>query len=221
MEAALPCEIAGEACALSPEGALLWPREATVFVADLHLGKSAAFRAAGVGVPESITVDLARLSNLLEGADAERLVVLGDLFHAPEGQSPHVREGLLAWRRSQPGLEVEVALGNHDRRCGALLEALRFRASRRFVCGPFQCVHDPADVGTGARRDAGGFALCGHLHPAVRIADRTRSFRLPCFWFGEHCGILPAFGSFTGTHAVEREAGDRVFAIADGRVVAL
>jgi hypothetical protein len=39
--------------------------------------------------------------------------------------------------------------------------------------------------------------------------------RLPCFHFGAHCGVLPAFGDFTGMHVVRPEAGDRVFVVAE------
>jgi metallophosphoesterase superfamily enzyme len=42
--------------------------------------------------------------------------------------------------------------------------------------------------------------------------------RLPCFHFGAGVGVLPAFGAFTGMHAVRRAAGDRVFAIASDSV---
>jgi hypothetical protein len=31
--------------------------------------------------------------------------------------------------------------------------------------------------------------------------------------------VLPAFGAFTGMHPIERAPGDRVFAVADDRVV--
>jgi metallophosphoesterase superfamily enzyme len=44
------------------------------------------------------------------------------------------------------------------------------------------------------------------------------SLRLPCFHFGARVGVLPAFGEFTGSHALPREPGDRVFAIAERRV---
>jgi metallophosphoesterase superfamily enzyme len=45
--------------------------------------------------------------------------------------------------------------------------------------------------------------------------------RLPCFWLGDDVGVLPAFGAFTGMHPIRTDAGDRVFAIADGAVTAM
>ena len=204
----------GEEFVLCPERALWSPGRATIFVADLHLAKSAVFRASGLADHEGIEGDHARLSDLLAAVRAERLVVLGDLFHAPEGQTHAVRSALARWRSQSSGIEVIVTRGNHDRACAALLEDLGigFQTSHRF--GEIECVHAPGDAPSGASS-----VLCGHIHPAVRLRDQTGSFRLPCFWFSSSCGVLPAFGGFTGTHAIDRKPGDRVFAIADGRVM--
>ena len=55
----LEIDCAGERLVLLPEKAVFWPSEKTLIVADLHLGKTAAFRAAGIGVPElTTTADL-------------------------------------------------------------------------------------------------------------------------------------------------------------------
>ena len=80
--------------------------------------------------------------------------------------------------------------------------------------GPFVGVHEPI-----VRTD--GYVLCGHLHPNVTVRGRGRqSLRLPAFVFGAARGVLPAFSSFTGGGMYQREAGDRVFAIAGDEVVA-
>ncbi|HET7427286.1 MAG TPA: DEAD/DEAH box helicase, partial [Gemmatimonadales bacterium] len=53
--------LAGEDLVLLPERALFWPRTATLVVADLHWGKAATFRAAGIPIPTGTTgEDLAR-----------------------------------------------------------------------------------------------------------------------------------------------------------------
>jgi DNA ligase-associated metallophosphoesterase len=209
--------VAGEAFELLVERAAFWPAQGTLLIADVHLGKSAALRAAGIGVPEGIAADLARISDLIERTTASRLILLGDLFHAPEGQSPVVRATLETWRRSHDEIEMIVTRGNHDRQCEALLARCEIGFEDKVELSGLQLEHvvDPAQSRRGAYR------IGGHLHPAVRIADNTRSFRLPCYWFGESDGALPAFGEFTGTHAIERVKGDRVFAIAEDRVVEL
>jgi len=198
---------------LLPERAAWLPGQETLLIADVHLGKSATFRAAGMAVPEGIGEDLARLDALLDESGATRLVVLGDLFHAPEGQSVTVRRSLAEWRHARGGLEVIVTRGNHDRECADVLAGLGIELVTSYSLGDFECIHDPADAGGGC------YSLGGHLHPAVRLSDQTRSFRLPCFWFGEDIGVLPAFGGFTGTHVIERAPGDRVYAVAEDRVV--
>ena len=38
---------------------------------------------------------------------------------------------------------------------------------------------------------------------------RCDQLRLPCFWFGDAVGVLPAFGAFTGMHPMRAGAGDR------------
>jgi metallophosphoesterase superfamily enzyme len=80
--------------------------------------------------------------------------------------------------------------------------------------GPFVLNHEP-----GAAK-GGGYALAGHIHPAVRLsASGEKSLRLPCFWFGARCGVLPAFGAFTGNAEVLPRRGDQVFVIAEQEVL--
>jgi metallophosphoesterase superfamily enzyme len=81
------------------------------------------------------------------------------------------------------------------------------------VDGPFVFDHHP-------RTSAQGYVLCGHIHPGARLNGPARqSVMLPCFWFGESVGVLPAFGEFTGLAQVEPEAADQVFVAAEGEVV--
>ena len=64
--------------------------------------------------------------------------------------------------------------------------------------------------------------LAGHHHPCVSLGGRSFDhLRLPCFWFGDDVGVLPAFGAFTGMHPVRARASDRVFPVADGAVAAM
>ena len=73
---------AGERLVLLPERALFWPRTATLVAADFHWGKGATFRAAGIPIPVGATSDdLSRLDEALHRTAADRLIVLGDLFH--------------------------------------------------------------------------------------------------------------------------------------------
>jgi metallophosphoesterase superfamily enzyme len=105
--------------------------------------------------------------------------------------------------------------GNHDDRAATRRPnggCARIDAGERL--GPFVLNHEP-----GAPR-GGGYALAGHMHPAVRLHRRgDESLRLPCFWFAARYGVLPAFGAFTGCAVVPPAQGDQVFVIADDQVL--
>jgi len=50
-----PLSVGGEGVELCADRALFWTRTRTLFVADVHLGKAAAFRAGGVPLPRGAT----------------------------------------------------------------------------------------------------------------------------------------------------------------------
>lgn len=208
-------ELAGRRATLFPERALLLERGATLVVADVHLGKAAAFRSGSVAVPSgSTTADLDRLTGLLERTRARRLLILGDFLHAREGRKPRTLAAARGWRARHPDLEVVLVRGNHDRDAGDPPGELGF------VCvdGPFvedglAFVHEP-------RALRGAYVLAGHLHPAVRLAGPARErAHLPAFVLGTRIGVLPAFGSFTGSARVSPGARDRVYVVAGESVV--
>ena len=209
-------EVRGERLVLLPERAAYWEGAATLLVADAHFGKAAAFRAAGVPVPGGTTADaVARLDGALERTGARRVVFLGDLFHARQGQVEATLDALRAWRWRRLDTEVLLVRGNHDRRSGDPPPELGIDcADPPRVEMPFELEHHPRPP------VAGGYVLAGHLHPAVRLVGRGRQReRLPCFLFGREGGILPAFGDFTGAAEVSPGPGDRVFVVAGDAVV--
>ena len=188
---------------LLPGRAALLPASRTLLVADLHLGKAATFRQAGIPVPEgSAQHDLARLRRLVHAHDVRRLVILGDLFHARSGCTPQVFAEFAAFRSGIATTTVMLVLGNHDRRIGRLPDSLGLDGCVPVLDEPpFHFVHEPA---TGIRApDRDLFTVAGHLHPTValhspsgdRLADR-------CFVAEPALMVLPAFGSFTGGHRI-------------------
>lgn len=205
--------IAGEMLVLLPERAAWWERSRTVLVTDMHLGKSATFRGAGVPVPETTRADLMRLDYIIGRTRAERLVILGDLIHARSGRVAASMDAFCEWRGTRRELCVELIRGNHDQRAGDPPPEWCIGCNTGPVMdGAFVYRHDPGE-------DERGYMLCGHLHPAVRMHGNGGSLRAPCFWFGERCGVLPAFGSFTGASVVRPRRGDRVFAVGEGSVI--
>lgn len=209
MEPSYEFMLAGERLVARGDRTLYWPAAATLFVADLHLGKGASFRAGGVPIPTGSTIaTLEALGVAVEASGAERLIVLGDLWHARTGRTPENREALAAWRQARPRLETLLVIGNHDRGAGWELQAVE--EGHRLA--PFVLRHHPEP-------DLQGYVLCGHLHPGFRLEGKGgQSLRLSCFWFGSAVGVLPAFGDLTGTAQVRPREGDLVFVAAENGV---
>jgi len=208
--------VAGARVVARADRALVWRAESTVFLADLHLGKAAAFRRAGIAVPEQGTAeDLSRITAIVREERAIRVVILGDFFHARAGRTAAVADAVAAWRDSIRDVEVVLIRGNHDRNAGDPPASLAMRVEDNGArIGPFVARHEPDE-------DARGYVVAGHIHPAVRLDDPMtgRGIKAPCFWFGAGCAVLPAFGGFTGTAVVAPRRGDRVAALIDGNVV--
>lgn len=214
MTEASEVELSGRPALLLPERALFLPEEGALVVSDLHLGKGAAFRSRGIPIPAgSSREDLRRLGDLLRESGARRLLILGDLLHAAAGRSPELLQALARWRGEHPEVEVVLVRGNHDRRAGDPPGALGIRC----VDGPWRegdlaFAHEPS--GEPGRDHI--YLLVGHLHPAVVLRGPGGRLRLPCFWLGPRVGVLPAFGSFTGSSVVHPRPGDRVFVVGPG-----
>jgi len=210
----LRVDAAGEVLWLLADGAVWWPAGQTLFVADLHLGKGAAFRAQGQAVPAGSSArTLARLQELVRAHDATRLVVLGDFWHGAEGLTLPLLNAVAAFAERVPTVLV---LGNHDRRIhppGLPLQAV----NGVLPLGPLTAAHEPPPVGSP------GFTLAGHWHPAVSIGSRAGDrLRRPCFVRYPHGLVLPAFGWLTGAltmnrHELARQGAD-VAVLGDGRL---
>jgi len=188
-------------------------------VADVHLGKAQSFRRLGVPVPEATTDGtLARLSRALATTGARRVVVLGDLLHAPlataRSRGEATRQAVAAWRQAHAAVQVVLVRGNHDARAGDPPAEWDVNVVEEpWALGPFALHHAPqADP-------AGRYVLAGHLHPVLHLSGRGPGhLRLPCFHFGAAVGVLPAFGEFTGGAGVRTAPGDRLFAVAGDEV---
>ncbi len=193
---------------LLPQRALFWAEEATLFAADLHLGKADVFQRSGVPIPATVTTDdLRRLGALLEQTHPRRLVILGDFFHAAGSRSSGVFDALHSWRTTHRVVEVLLVSGNHDIHAGPPPEELEIIAcGETLMLGPFHCVHAP-------QTNPAPYTLCGHLHPAALLVEPNgaRGVRLPCFHVGRQQTILPAFSTFTGSKTVPRRPGERIF----------
>lgn len=208
-------EVSGERLVLMPERAAWWARTGTLLIADPHWGKAATFRASAIPVPRGTTSEgLTRLDRAIARTGARRVVFLGDYLHARDGRAPETLRLLADWRLLHPLLELVLVRGNHDRHAGDPPAELGVACvDAPLLEDPFVLAHHPA-----ASND--GYVLAGHLHPGAPLIGPGRMReRLPCFWFGRACGVLPAFGEFTGLADVTAEMGDRIYAVALDEVV--
>jgi DNA ligase-associated metallophosphoesterase len=210
----IDCTVAGERLALLPERAMYWLREKTLFIADFHLGKAAAFRSAGIPMPSGTTTDnVQRLSSAVASTGAKRVIFLGDFLHAKASKAPSTEARFGAWRETHRHLDLVLVRGNHDAHAGDPCAQWRIECIDEGASfGPFIANHHPQPA-------SGGYVLAGHIHPGVRLSDEGGSFKLPCFWFSRKVGVLPAFGAFTGTAIVRPREGDLVYVIAEGEVL--
>ena len=205
----LAIECAGETLWLLPEHALWWPAGRVLWVADLHLGKAATYRALGQPVPGGTTREnLTRLSALLNHYRPAQLVFLGDFLHAAQARTPSLLAALAAWRESHAALLCTLVRGNHDSRAGDPPLALNIQTvDEPWPIGPFAACHHP-------QKNDSRYVIAGHLHPALTLHGAGRDhLRLACFSFDPGCAVLPAFGEFTGGWKVERRPGRAFYAV--------
>ena len=209
-------ELCGQTLLLMPERCVFWQEMEILMAADLHLGKEGTFRSAGIPLPEGPSLEtLNRLDQALIRTGANRLVVLGDLFHGASSVEAFA-EGMTAWRNRNQELTIELIGASHDRWSGDLPGSWQIelhKEPRRM--DPFMLRHYPA------ADNSDDYWLAGHLHPGVLLKEGKRgaTLRLPCFYFTQRGGILPAFGSFTGVTRVGQDPGSQCYAIAGDQVV--
>lgn len=212
----LEIESGGERLVLLPSRAAWWPERSTLLAADLHLGKAETFRAVGSPLPPgTVSEPLERLDADLAATGAERVLILGDLLHAPAGLTDDLVETVASWRAGSHAT-LELIPGNHDRRIDTVADAWRLTIRPTLVEeGGLLLVHDPEDAPLGDERPI----WCGHIHPAVRLGSGLG--KLPCFAVSDGLVILPAFSRFTGGKPIGPSEWRMVGVVAEDRVVRL
>ena len=205
----------GQTLQLMVERCVFWREKQILLAADLHLGKEGTFRSAGIPLPEGPSIEtLNRLGRALQRSGATRLMILGDLFHGSNAVAA-CAEIMTDWRKRHLAVAIELVGASHDRWSGALPEHwnIEVHEEPRLV-QPFALRHYPAAA------DSETYWIAGHLHPGVILKEGKRgaALRLPCFYFGEHGAILPAFGSFTGVTKVDPGRDGNCYAIVDQEV---
>ena len=211
------CELylCGQKLILHPERALFWWDKKLLIVADAHFGKAQVFREEGIAVPAGTTAgDLERLFGLMDQFAPRQLIFLGDLIHGRLDNPLKINGLVKRWRRRYMDVRISLVTGNHDRFGGLTPPHWQFeRVAEDLLIEPFQFTHKP-------KTHSAHYTIAGHIHPAVTLRGMARQKEtLPCFYFGAEIGILPAFGSFTGNHVIHPAPEDRIFVVADQRVI--
>ena len=194
---------------------IFWEEEKTLILSDLHLGKAGHFRKSGIGIPQTVfKEDMQRLVSQVQYFRPATILVVGDLFHSSSNKE---HELFYKWIIDIPGISIQLVKGNHD-----ILEISGYHKAgiqvhnEELIIGDFLFTHDIAACNV----KKGFYCFSGHVHPGVILSGMGKqSLRLPCFYFGKDHAILPAFGKFTGTHAITPEPGDHVFALAGNKVI--
>nr|WP_295867168.1 ligase-associated DNA damage response endonuclease PdeM [uncultured Chitinophaga sp.] len=198
---------------LLPEKAIYWEEEKALVLSDMHLGKSAHFRKAGIAVPAGIMQeDLFRLQQLITRYLPVRLIIVGDMFHSRHNNEVQYFK---IWRGQFSHIQVDLVLGNHDIMADEIYSQLEVNTHDTLTVRDIHFIHEPCEENNGYL-----YTFSGHLHPAVVMAGPARQrLRLPCFYFGRHCGILPAFGDFTGLANLDPYPDEPVFVIAGKSII--
>lgn len=201
---------------LDKERAIYFPQQALLAISDLHLGKTAHFRKAGLQVPSTLAHnDLKRLGLLIEHYQPKTLLINGDMFH--HGLNTDI-EDFERWKTQYKALHFVLVKGNHDRLDEAQYQRLNIKIEEPNYCTNNFCfVHDALTC-----NEKNLYPISGHVHPGVSIVGKAKqSLKFPCFYFGKTHAIMPAFSSFTGLFLVRPKVGERVFAITPKSVVAV
>jgi len=170
-----------------PRGALYWPAQRFLAVADLHLEKGSSFAARGQMLPPYDTAStLAYLSALIADYSPRCVVSLGDSFHDGGGPTRLSDKDRDTLTRLQRGRDWVWITGNHDPEPA---EGLGGVFQETLKIGVLTFRHEPK---------GGSGEVSGHLHPVARIAHRGRAVSRRCFVADATRLVLPAFGAFTG-----------------------
>jgi uncharacterized protein len=192
--------IADVALVADCEGALYWPEEGLLAVADLHLEKGSSYAARGVLLPPYDTAaTLTRVARLVARYAPRAVAALGDSFHDGDGPARIAADDRATLAALQRGREWIWITGNHD---PDPADGIGGNFAGMLAIGALLFRHAP----TGAAGE-----IAGHLHPVARIAGRGRAVSRRCFASDGTRMVMPAFGAYAGGLNVRDRAFAEVF----------
>ena len=181
--------VSGRAMIADQSGALYWPSEDALIIADMHLEKGSHFAARGQMLPPYDTrATLLALAAAIDTYEPENIIALGDSFHDREGPSRMSPEDREILRLVQEDCDWYWVTGNHD---PVLPESLGGVVVDELIVGGLTLRHQPLPGPM-------THEIAGHMHPAAKISLYGHTLRRPCFAGNGRRMILPAFGAYTG-----------------------
>lgn len=184
-----PVTVAGKAFLADRSGALYWPSEKMLIVADLHLEKGSAHARRGRMIPPYDTREtLIKLAEAIERFEPAVVVSLGDGLHDPDGAERMEAGDRDVLRILQEDRRWIWVTGNHD---PVVADTLGGEVAGCLELGGLMLCHEP-------RPGPVTHEIAGHMHPAAKISFHGGSIRRPCFVGNRMRLVLPAFGAFTG-----------------------
>lgn len=181
--------LCGKALVADGSGALYWPAERTLIVADLHLEKGSSYAARGVMLPPYDTREtLQRLAHVIDRFDPRQVIALGDSLHDKTAADRIDATNLEMLSILQEDRQWVWITGNHDPQIAPTLGG---SVTDQLVIGGIRFAHVPSHGQMSPE-------IAGHMHPAARLSLYGHVIRRPCFVGNSRRLLLPAFGTFTG-----------------------
>ena len=173
---------------MHPSGALYWPSQFSLLVADLHFEKGSSYHKTGQFLPPYDTHEtLEKLEAVIKCFEPRRIFFLGDTFHdrsAWKRMSDVNKSRLL---NALENLEAVWIEGNHDQ--GGVTD--RFQSLESIEVDGITLRHV-------MQKRFLGPEISAHFHPAGIIKFGGVRVRRPCFIKSAQKFVMPSFGVLTG-----------------------
>jgi hypothetical protein len=194
---AQPITVCGKHFVADMTGAVYWPGERTLIVADLHLEKASSFAARGSMLPPYDTREtLLKLAQVIDRYEPSTVVALGDSVHDVSAANRISNDDIRVLHMLQEDRRWIWMTGNHDPQLAARLGG---EVMPELSLEGVTLRHEP-------RAGRVTHEIAGHLHPAAKLSMYGHTLRRPCFISNGRRLVVPAFGAFTGGLNVLDEA---------------
>lgn len=178
-------------------GILFWPKWSVYIVSDLHLEKSSFYAKHGIMLPPYDSIEtLKKLEKSLNRKKANKLILLGDVFHDSEGYQRLNDKAKRVFNKITEKYNTVFVFGNHDKE----LDIPNVKKCSTHLIDSISFSHEPSKSSL--------HEVCGHFHPKFQLRISGRNISKNCFIVTEKRICLPNFGVFSGGLNVKSEIFD-------------